>query len=67
MRKSGISYSKLTEANLMAVSQYYKKNVAEFTRAQKSIYEKSGVNYPAMKLVDMYFWEIGFRARPSSK
>ncbi len=67
MRKSGIAYSKLTEANLMAVSQYYKKNEAEFIRAKKSIQEKSGVNYPAMKLVDMYFWEIGFRARPLSK
>lgn len=62
MRKSGISYSKLNKANLKAVARYYKKNEAEFLKAQKSIQEKCGVNYPAMKLVDMYFWEIGFQA-----
>ncbi len=62
MRKSGISYSKLSKQNLKAVIKYYKKHEAEFIKAQKSIREKSGVHYPAMKLVDMYFWEIGFQA-----
>ncbi len=28
----------------------------------KKIIENSGIDYPAMKLVDMYFWEIGFEA-----
>ena len=62
MRKSGISYSKLSKTNLKAVATYYKQNEVEFLKAQKSIYEKSGAYYPAMKLVDMYFWEIGFQA-----
>jgi len=62
MRKSGISYSNLSKKNLKAVTTYYKYNEAEFLKAKKSIHEKSGICYPPMKLVDMYFWEIGFQA-----
>ncbi|MBT3982915.1 MAG: hypothetical protein HOE90_16260 [Bacteriovoracaceae bacterium] len=66
MRMSGIKYSKLSQTNLSAVSQFYKNNKAEFIRAQKAIQKKCKVNYPAMKLVDMYFWEIGFQADPNN-
>ncbi len=62
MRKSGISYSKLNKSNLKSIAEYYKKHQTEFDRAQHVIYEKSNIHYPAMKLVDMYFWEIGFQA-----
>lgn len=62
MRNSGINYSKLSKKNFKAVVDYYKINEAEFLKAQKAIHKKSGINYPAMKLVDMYFWEIGFQA-----
>lgn len=62
MRKSGISYSNLSKSNLKAVTTYYEQNEAEFLKAQKSIHEKSSICYPPMKLVDMYFWEIGFQA-----
>lgn len=62
MRKSGINYSKLSKKNFKAVVDYYKENETEFLKAQKTIYKKIGINYPAMKLVDMYFWEIGFQA-----
>jgi len=62
MRKSGISYSKLSKSNLKSVVGYYKKHQKDFDRVQIAIYENSNVHYPAMKLVDMYFWEIGFQA-----
>lgn len=62
MRESGIKYSKLNKKNFKAVVNYYKDNEKEFLKAQKTVYEKSGIRYPAMKLVDMYFWEIGFQA-----
>jgi len=62
MRNSGINYSKLSKKNFKAVAGYYKENEAEFLKAQKTIQKKSCINYPAMKLVDMYFWEIGFQA-----
>lgn len=62
MRKSGIRYSKLSKSNLKSVSDYYKYHQTEFDEAQRTIFDKSDVLYPAMKLVDMYFWEIGFEA-----
>ena len=61
MRKSGISYSKISMSNLRAITEYYKKYQTEFNRAQQIIFSKSNIHYPAMKLVDMYFWEIGFQ------
>ena len=62
MRKSGIRYSKLSISNLRSIVEYYKTNHAGFIRAQKDIYSKTNIRYPAMKLMDMYFWEIGFQA-----
>ncbi len=62
MRQSGIRYSKLSQKNLKAVSEYYQKNEPEFIKAQKFISKKCNFSYPAMKLVDMYFWETGFQA-----
>jgi hypothetical protein len=62
MRNSGINYSKFSKKNFKVVVDYYKQNEAEFIKAQKSIKKKSDIDYPAMKLVDMHFWEIGFQA-----
>jgi len=59
MRKSGISYSKLSISNLRSIVEFYRTNQEEFIRARDDIYKKTNVYYPAMKLVDMYFWEIG--------
>jgi hypothetical protein len=33
---------------------------AEFQHEQARIERDSGIRYPLMKLVDMYFWEIGY-------
>ena len=62
MRKSGISYSRLSLSNLTSVVEFFKKYQAEFFGAQEDIYSQTNIRYPAMKLLDMYFWEIGFRA-----
>ncbi len=62
MRKSGIKYSKFSRLNLKAIAKYYNDHEAEFEKAQQAIYKKNKILYPAMKLVDMYFWEIGFQA-----
>lgn len=61
MRKSGISFSKINKKNLKNVIKYYQEHKNEFNKAQEYIYTKSNFYYPAMKLVDMYFWEIGFK------
>lgn len=60
MRKSGIKYSKFNFTNFMKVVKFYQENKVEFDKAQRDIKKKTDFQYPAMKLIDMYFWQIGF-------
>lgn len=60
LRTERISYSSLSERNFMAVIRFYQNNISAFDFAQASIQKSSGILYPAMKLVDMYFWQIGY-------
>lgn len=62
LRLKGLKYSKLTRTNFLSVVDFYNKNKQEFDSSQKEIYSRSSIKYPTMKLVDMYFWEIGFEA-----
>ncbi|MDZ4733513.1 MAG: hypothetical protein SGJ16_07995 [Nitrospirota bacterium] len=56
----GLSYSTLTKNNFLSVVEFYKDNRDDFDSVQESIKRTSGIYYPTMKLVDMYFWQIGF-------
>jgi len=60
IRNKGLSYSGLKLTNFAFVVNFYKENQKEFLYANQSILEKCGINYPSMKLVDMYFWQIGY-------
>lgn len=60
LRAKGLSYSTLTKKNFLSVIEFYKDNRDNFDSVQQSIKSKSGIYYPTMKLVDMYFWQIGF-------
>ena len=66
MRKSGIKYSKISMTNLKFVVTFYKKHKTEFNKAQETV-KKSGMDYPTMKLLDMYFWEVGYEIVNRSK
>jgi hypothetical protein len=39
---------------------FYRENKKEIRQAQQVITEK-GMNYPIMKLADMYFWNLGYQ------
>jgi len=39
---------------------FYREHKSEFKEAQDFIAEH-GVNYPVMKLADMYFWSLGYQ------
>lgn len=69
MRAKGLSYSGLKLNNYLAVVRFYVLNKRSFDYANRKILASSGINYPPMKLVDMYFWELGFEAdkKPSNK
>jgi len=60
LRNKGLSYSSLKLVNFSSVVNFYRQNHQEFSHANQVILERCGVNYPPMKLVDMYFWEIGY-------
>jgi hypothetical protein len=41
------------------VRGYWQANLADLKMEQANIEDRSGIRYPLMKLVDMYFWQIG--------
>lgn len=62
LRIKGLRHSRLSKSNFQSVVEFYKQNRGDFDSVQQSIQRKSGIYYPSMKLVDMYFWQIGFDA-----
>lgn len=60
LRAEKLSYSRISKPHFRSLVEFYKHNKGDFDSAQVEIKKKSGVYYPAMKLVDMYFWQIGF-------
>ena len=59
MRLEGISYSILSVSNFKKVVDFYLDNKDEINKAGQEILNLSGITYPPMKLVDMYFWSLG--------
>ena len=58
-RHTKLPYSRFGSAFLREVFQFYRDQKAAFWNAQHSIKQQSGINYPPMQLLDMYFWQIG--------
>lgn len=42
----------LNENNIQELNDFYEKNIKEFEKFEK--------NFPRMKLLDMYFWKVGY-------
>jgi hypothetical protein len=59
-RRAGLGYSYLNEKFLRKLLAFSRANIEELRREQEIIREHSGAYYPLMKLVDMYFWQIGY-------
>jgi hypothetical protein len=55
-RRAGFRCSRFGRNFLDQVLQFYRDHVREFEAARDVILERSGVAYPPMKLVDMYFF-----------
>lgn len=58
LRKSGLRFSDLNQTNFSAMVAYCLEHQADFLEAQRHI-SAYGLEYPAMKLIDMYFWTVG--------
>lgn len=61
-KKSGNKYSYLNGLFVERVISFCSKCGSGLRVEQDRIERVSGVRYPLMKLVDMYFWEIGYEA-----
>jgi hypothetical protein len=54
------SYSSLNAPFVGRVLRFCKENLEELRAEQERLATAGGVRYPLMKLVDMYFWQIGY-------
>jgi len=56
----GFHYTRLNPNFIEQVLDFCQRNLQELKKAQVAIEKIGGIRYPLMKLVDMYFWQIGF-------
>lgn len=62
IRSVGLKFSEVKKCNFLPIVSFYLGHKDQFDYVHQTILESNGVHYPPMKLVDMYFWELGFRA-----
>jgi len=60
IRQLGLKHFKFGRESLEELFEYLEQNAASISKSQKSILKTLGVHYPRMKILDMYFWQIGF-------
>ena len=53
-------YSVINKASLEIVWNQAKEMRPQIESIQNWIIEKTGIYYPSMKVIDMYYWQIGF-------
>ena len=61
LRLRRLSYSRLNATNFGSLLEFVqqRKNLVQFERAQIQIERTDGKKYPIMKVIDMYFWQLG--------
>ena len=59
-KAAGFSYSYLNAKFVTRLSQIAARNLLGLRTAQSGIASATGVRYPLMKLLDMYFWQLGY-------
>lgn len=64
---AGFDRHTANSTTLKQIFAFYRKNGAEFDKAAKHIESHGGIAYPPMKMVDMYFWQIGFQKSERAK
>lgn len=59
IRSEGLTFSNLNTKNFKQLIEFCMDNQKQFEKARQSI-SNYGIEYPFMKVVDMYFWRIGY-------
>ncbi len=62
-KSEGLKYSPLNRKFIEHNFDFCQEQFPELREEQASIKQKRGLHYPLMKLVDMYFWQLGREAR----
>lgn len=60
LKLKGIPNLRFTKKAFLAQKSFYNNHLSDFIDTQKEINKKAGVNYPSMKIFDMYLWELGY-------
>jgi hypothetical protein len=60
----GLPYSALNPKFIARLLDFSQRNSFELQREQESLFVTAGLRYPVMKLVDMYFWQLGYELDP---
>ena len=60
LKEMKIKHTGFNEASLNELFNFIDDNKNEIDRAQKNIKAETQSHYPLMKILDMYFWQIGY-------
>ncbi|MEO8230848.1 MAG: hypothetical protein ABI638_01100 [Ignavibacteriota bacterium] len=60
LKQVKMEHTGFNEASLNELFDFIEKNKKEIDQAQKLIKNKTKRHYPLMKILDMYFWQIGY-------
>jgi len=59
-KSEGLKYSYFNDSFVERILGFCHEHLPELQKEQASIEQSGGLRYPLMKLVDMYFWQIGY-------
>ena len=59
-RSAGLSYSRVNAPFIRRILAFSQRHLRVLRDEQARIEHNRGKQYPLMKLIDMYFWEIGY-------
>ncbi len=60
LKEMQMKHTRFNDASLNELFNFIDINKTEITKAQRLIKTKTQRHYPMMKILDMYFWQIGF-------
>ena len=67
LKKKGFKYYRPNRSSLREIIEFSKKYNPKLIKAQRIIYKKTKIKYPIMKIIDMYFWQVGYDSTVKKK
>lgn len=60
LKEKEIKHTSFNDASLNELFDFIENNTTEIDNAQKLVLKKTKQHYPVMKILDMFFWQIGY-------